>query len=461
MKKNRKLSFRLFKIISLVMLGVFIITYFANNFIAEKYLLYKNNYNLDRAYQEIGNLSMEELAERKENLQEKYKLTIVWFEYNDDEQYFNGQLRLELNKERITLNKIWLIKDTIKKLESGEKVRRLYNQGELKSSFLVNYFIKQNNVIVMGQSIAHIQDIINIINKINFVLWISTFIILLFFIGWYIKKVTKPIEKIREKSYEIANQNFSNININTGDELEELADSINIMSNKLSYAMNELDMKNARLKTLISDISHEMKTPLTLINVYAHGLLDGLNDGTYVKGIINETNGLSDLITDLLQLSKVEQESLAYSEVNINELITKIINEYRVVIKEKNVHVCCNLTEESQFINGDENKIESALKNIIYNAIKYTNDNKVDIIITEENNKIALSVINQVDNGFEKEKITELFNPFYVIDESRNKDVSGNGLGLAIVKTILDKHDMKYDIELENNKFIFTVLLKN
>lgn len=271
------------------------------------------------------------------------------------------------------------------------------------------------------------------------------------------KRITKPIEMIKEKSQQIANLKFSHIELKTGDELEELANSINIMSNNLSKSLKESDRKNEHLKSLISDISHEMKTPLSLINIYAHGVQDNLDDGTYITGIIRETKKLSELISELLNLSKLEQEKLVYSEFTMYEIISKILEELNVFINEKQVSVEVD-NRQMDKVYADKDKIETAMRNIIFNAIKYTTDGKVSILLTKKDNRIAVQVSNGVDEQFKEEELRNIFNPFYVMDSSRNKEISGNGLGLAIVRAILDKHNGRYQIYIKDKKFVFDML---
>lgn len=429
-----------------------------NNYLAERYLIYKNHSYLNEAHDEIEQFDLEKLIQEKHRIEKKHEVTIIWFDYYKDEDYFNSEVRYRFSKEKITLNRIWLIEDTIKKLASGTEIDRLYDQGVLKSRILIKFFLKEGKVIVIGKSIPNSREIIDVFNEINLFVWSVTLIILIIFIWWYMKRVTKPIEMIKEKSQQIANLQFSHIELKTGDELEELADSINTMSKNLSNSLKELDMRNEHLKSLISDISHEMKTPLSLINIYAHGVQDDLDDGTYIPGIIRETEKISDLISELLNLSKLEQEELIYSEFNMYYMISKILEELNVFINEKGVTIEV-LNRQRGKVYADKDKIETVMRNIIFNAIKYTTDEKVSILLNEKDDRVEVQVLNGVNEEFKEEELEKIFNPFYVMDSSRNKEISGSGLGLAIVKSILDKHNAKYKIYIEDKKFIFDMVL--
>ena len=458
MLRNNRLSYRLFIIVSLVMSTVFICSYLINNYLVERYLIYKNHSTLNKVYDDIKELDFNKLSEENDSIEKKYDVTIIWFDYYEDESYFNEEVRYLLNKEKLTLNRIWLIENTIKKLGKGQKIDRLYDQGVLKSRILVRFFLKEGKVIVIGKTIPDSKDIIHVFNEINLFVWSGTLITLIAFIWWYMKRVTKPIEMIKDKSQEIANLKFSHIEVKTGDELEELANSINTMSNNLANTLKELDMKNEHLENLISDISHEMKTPLSLINIYAHGVQDDLDDGTYVEGIIRETKKLSDLISELLDLSRLEQEKLSYSQFHMYEIISKILEEFKVFTKEKGVSIEVYNRQECE-VYADKDKIETVMRNVIFNAIKYTTNKKVTILLGEKDDRIDIQVSNGVNEEFKEEELRNIFNPFYVMDSSRNKEISGNGLGLAIVKSILDKHNGQYQVYIEDKKFIFHMLL--
>ena len=119
------------------------------------------------------------------------------------------------------------------------------------------------------------------------------------------KRVISPLEELSELTKDIALLNFKKVHIRTGDEIEDLSNSINVMSEQLEIAHNKLEDKNENLKHLIATISHEFKTPLALIKAYSIGVNDGIDDGSYTEVILEQVDNISKLVDDMLLLSKI------------------------------------------------------------------------------------------------------------------------------------------------------------
>ena len=251
----------------------------------------------------------------------------------------NESLKNKFNKKSITLNKFWVTQENLDKIKQGKKINQIYNQGKLKSSFLATFIKKENIVIITGVSIAHDSEIISIVNKFNlFVIFISLMLIIM--VVWiFCKKIIYPLEKLKDMSRDIANLNFTKVEIHTNDEIEELSESINNMSEKLKKAHTDLEEKNENLKTFISNISHELKTPLALIKAYSSGIRDGMDDGTYMDVIEKQTDDISSLVDNLLKLSKYQNDTINKIVFDIEELFLNTFEKYKISIENKGISV--------------------------------------------------------------------------------------------------------------------------
>lgn len=452
-KRKARMSRRLILILSIFMITTFAAMYYVNTIAVSRYTTYKIHKQLEEAHEAIKKYSYTGFLNNEEYLEKQFDVNLISFYFEYNENYFNDELRRFLSKETITLNRIWLTLEGLNTLRQKKALIRTYDQGDLGTSYTILYTLKDGWVICIGKSIPHSSGLIESFNEINLIMWCLTLFILLIFIVFYMRRVTKPIEKLTTTTENIAHLNFEQVNIRTKDELETLGDSVNLMSERLENALKEIDQQNQNLKRLISDISHETKTPLSLISLYAHGIRDGLDDGTYLPGIIRETEKTSQLIGRIIEYSKTERQNLTLSEFNLNEIIHETIETLQPIAREKEVTI--NYTGKEQQITADKEKIKSLLNNLIHNAVKYTTDNTVNITLDD-----TLSIENGFDTTLSSQEITQLFDPFFVLDKARNKETSGTGLGLSICRNILELHGFEYDIKAEGGKFTFIVVFK-
>jgi signal transduction histidine kinase len=201
----------------------------------------------------------------------------------------------------------------------------------------------------------------------------------------------------------------------------------------------------------ISDVSHELKTPIALIQGYAEGLNDGIatdeeSKKYYVEVILDEANKMSNLTKDLLDLSRLEygKEELMIEDFNITELVQNTIKKNDVIFKEKDIK-CELVSKEEYMVKGDLARIDQVLTNYLSNAIKNVSKEKIIrcTITSTDNNKIKVSVYNS-GNPIDDEDMPRLWTRFYKVDSSRNRELGGTGIGLSLVKAIMTQHGNKF-----------------
>ena len=221
-------------------------------------------------------------------------------------------------------------------------------------------------------------------------------------------------------------------------------------------------------KQFISDVSHELKTPIALIQGYAEGLVENVANNEesrkfYAEVILDESNKMDVLVKKLLELIKIEYGALELnnSEFDITELISEIIRKSQVIIDEKKVNVIYN-KDEKVIINADEFYTEQIINNYFTNAIKNAKEiegkKEIKIEIEQKDNKTRISVFNTGEN-IKEEDLERIWKRFYKVDESRNRQDGGTGIGLALVKAIMERTGKKYGVENKENgvEFYFEI----
>ena len=267
------------------------------------------------------------------------------------------------------------------------------------------------------------------------------------------------------------------------DEIGNLAKTLNFLSSTLENALEDLKYKNKKLeediekerkleemrKDFVASVSHDLKTPIGIIEGYAEGLKDGIATGKdaliYLDTIIDESHKMNKLVTNMLELSKLESGNLelVIERFNILRLIQKIIKSFKLEFESKNIKLELNTNLEYCYILGDIFQLEQVITNLLSNALKYTpNNNKVIVELNTNDELVTISIENK-GAYIPEEEIDNLYNKFYRIDKARNSSNNSNGLGLAIVKRILKLHESSYSLfnTEDGVKFEFTLKKAN
>lgn len=271
------------------------------------------------------------------------------------------------------------------------------------------------------------------------------------------KYIIKPLKKIKDATKKVASGNFDvKVDISRKDEIGDLADNFNIM-------VNELNSIEYLRKDFVSNISHELKTPIASIQGFAKLLKDkNLNEKDkeeYINIILEETDRLSNLSSNMIKLSKVENQEIVFNKqkFRLDEQLRKAIIMLEEKMDKKNIKIELNSKEISIIENQD--LMMEVWINLLNNAIKYTKENgKIKINVSEEKDFIKVDI---KDNGIgiPKEKQERIFEKFYQVEKSHSNE--GSGLGLAIVKRIIELIGGTITFTSEENKgTAFTVSIK-
>lgn len=277
--------------------------------------------------------------------------------------------------------------------------------------------------------------------------------------------ISKPIIKLSNSAKEIANGNF-NVSFDTNTNLLEVKE----LANALELAKNELSKTEELRRDLMANVGHDLKTPLTMIKAYAEMTRDFDNlpekkEKENLNIIIEETDRLNVLVSDILDLSKMQSKTyeLKIEKFDLDDLIRNIIKRYYILIDNEGYEFIYN-NKKSIYIEADKKRIEQVIYNLINNAINYTGeDKKVYINIKEENKKIIVE-IKDTGKGIDQKDIKYIWNKYYHNEKNHKRSTIGTGLGLSIVKSILESHKYKYGVKSVKGKgsiFFFEINNKN
>ena len=288
-------------------------------------------------------------------------------------------------------------------------------------------------------------------------------VIAAFFYTWY---MTKPIKKISKLSKQMADMNFSGLcPTNRTDEIGVLSHSLNDLSKKLAAALSELQEANQKLQADIdmerrlekqrveffAAASHELKTPITIIKGQLQGMLYQVgrykDRETYLAQSLEITDTLGKMVQELLTISRLDTPGYTCkkSNLNLSNFIIDRITAFEDLFMQKDLTVEQSISPEI-YILGDMQLLQKALDNLLGNAAAYSGaGNQVLIKLWKETETTTLTIEN-TGAHIPDEAISKLFEPFYRVDQSRNRQTGGTGLGLYIVKTILDLHGAKIEI---------------
>ena len=287
---------------------------------------------------------------------------------------------------------------------------------------------------------------------------------------WLSISFTKPLNKIRDTTTELAKGNYEvTTQIKQSDEIGELAKSIDKLALQLDKSSKESERFGKMRQNFIANISHELRTPITVIRGSIEAICDGIISDPkqlkdYNEQILSDSIHLQRLVNDLIDLTKLQNTdfSIDKSTINLFEIINDAVRSMKQISTKKGVKInfsAENAIEEDRYLFvGDYQRIRQMIIIVLDNAIKFSNENqKVDILLKKDNKKYELKICDS-GRGIDPENIGEIFNRYHKSNTEENKN--GMGLGLAIAKEIALRHNIEIFVESEPNiKTIFTFLI--
>ena len=471
---RRKLMLLLLAIIAFISIMLAIL----NNFALELYYRQRKVNELKKAYKKVDELIVNKEDNEIEDLiaeySYKYNITIVLID--------SVTSKAIISNERDGDYLVKRIQDIL--FDKSQKLYRiLYNNYNCKiiqhhvdsvnTSFIdcIGYASDNQTMIIMSSSIESLKESIALSN--GFMFYIVSLAVLLALIScFYVSlMITRPIKTLAKLSEQMGNFDFEAKYTGTSkDEIGILGCNMNLMSDSLKKAFDELKLANEKLqedikkkeeidnmrKDFIANVSHELKTPISLIQGYAEGLNEGLCEDEesrkyYTEVIIDEANKMNIIVKQLLTLSALESgnQKLDISNFDMSELIAGVIETTGILLTDKNANI--KFEAKKILVKGDEFKVEEVLTNYISNAIHHVKENgKIEIKLIEKDKKLRISVFNE-GKCIPNEDLTSIWEKFYKVDKAHSRSYGGSGIGLSIVKAIVEAHDNSCGVRnLEN-----------
>lgn len=325
------------------------------------------------------------------------------------------------------------------------KIYERKNTSSSKMLFLTE--TKDGQYLLLMKNTKGVRESVTAANEFYLIIGAIVLAFALCVIAIFSDRITKPVVRMNEITKEMAALHFEQeLSVKGKDEIAELACSINQMSVQLKNSINELEQDIQRRKQLIRDLSHELKTPVAVIKGYADGLRFGIaEDETtrkkYCRIIADECDRMDKMVQEMLFLSKLEQAAPSAAEnieaISIYELTEQLSERYGRIAEQKNCQYAIHNPKDIK-ISINKTHLEHIIDNLLGNAFKYVNDNgKIEVSIYEQAADIEFCVFNTGEN-IPSDKIDNLWDAFYKLDQSRKRGQGGHGIGLSIVKSTVE-----------------------
>lgn len=474
---------KLFLTLSLVILLIIVFLILVNNVVFGQFYLFSKTRALKEVYQKVNNYynnsenfdtetELEQIA-----IKNNFDILIIddqnvnVYTSNKDFSSILGQMSEMTNIYNSNVGEI---------LDRGDNftIKRMKDNKNQITYVLLSATLDNGYLLYIRIPITSIQESVKISNNFLYLMAGFTILISAVIVSFVSRKFTDPILELNDIAKKMSNLDFSHKYriTDADDEINNLGKSINSMSDKLEKTIRQLRNSNIELekdietkskidemrKSFISDVSHELKTPIALIQGYSEGLLENVNTDEesrkfYAEVILDETNKMDRLVKQLLELMKLEYGKREFDDIDFDivELEKEVVRKSKVMIEEKGAKF--ELDENSLIeVVADDFYIEQVITNYITNAIKHVKDVdgekfiKIENIVDKERNKVRVKVFNTGDN-IKEEDLSRIWNRFYKVDESRNRQDEGTGIGLSFVRAIMNNYGNLYGVENKEN----------
>ena len=339
------------------------------------------------------------------------------------------------------------------------------------------------DIFIMRSPLESIRSAVTIFNRFIGVVG-GCVILVSVLLAWYFsKRITEPIMELATLSQKMADLDFDAKYTSGGsNEIGVLGENFNRMSERLEQTISNLKEANYKLQKdieqkekrenmrseFLGNVSHELKTPIALIQGYAEGLKEGVNDDPesrefYCEVIMDEAGKMNRMVKNLLALNQLEfgEDDVQFERFDITSLILGVLQSLDILIEQKEAQVIFS-HKNPVYVWADEFKVEQVVRNYVNNALNHVDGEKViEIKITQENDVAKITVFN-TGTPIPEEDLPQIWEKFYKVDKARTREYGGNGIGLSIVKAIMDSFGKGYGAINHTNgvEFWFELYMK-
>ena len=464
--KKHSLTRQITFIVSLLVAGAILLCWVLNTTLLPRYYMHNKKEVLIENYQTISNasaqneLESDEFAVTFDNLCSNGNIMALILQQD------GKVLRSSVNDLDALRTEFWDV------LLHGDKMEVLYSNKQyqllkktdtrLDSEYLVLVGVLENgDMVLMRTAVESIRESAAISNRFLLFAGAAAIVASILVAFFTTRHITKPLQQLTDISKRMVDLDFNakyESDQSNSYEVEELGNHINRLSENLERTISELKTANVELqddiekkiqidemrKEFLSNVSHELKTPLALIQGYAEGLQECINDDAesrefYCEVIIDEADKMNRMVKKLLTLNQLEfgNDQVIMERFDMTELIRGVANSTRILMEQKGIRLELENSEEA-WVWGDEFKVEEVITNYMSNAINHADGEKlIRVFYTRSEDKLRVSVFN-TGQPIPEEDIEKIWVKFYKVDKARTREYGGSGIGLSIVKAIMD-----------------------
>ncbi len=493
LQKSKSIRIKLFASLCVVIILTILFLIIINNIVLETFYIYNKKDTAKTIYESINDKYVSGASE--EELEEFIKLEAS--KNNLDILIKDCVTKKMITNDKTKAESIESIKNIMEFNENGKWGETLYNTKNVIIKMAKDSSNSRNYIVLMGKldnqnelymrtPISAIKESLKISNNVLILVGAISVFVSAVIASIVSRRFSNPILELNDIAKRMSNLDFSRkyIPSDSNDEIDELGKSINMMSDKLEDTITEFRKNNDELERdikekskieemrtqFISDVSHELKTPIALIQGYAEGLVENVNNDDesrkyYAEVILDEADKMDKLVKQLLELMKLEYGKREFNNTkfDIVSLIKEVLRKCEVMIKEQNINAVLK-NEDPIYVEADDFYIEQVVTNYITNAIRYSEaiNGKRSIIvevIEELNGYARISVYNTGKNLSDKD-LKRIWGRFTKLDNSRNRANGGTGIGLSLVKAVMNNYGNKYGVVNRENGIEFYFELK-
>lgn len=333
-------------------------------------------------------------------------------------------------------------------------------------------YLDDDSFVLMRSPLESIRESASLANQFLIYLGIIGMVVGGLLVWIFSRKITRPVMELARLSEDMANLNFDMKYTSGGNnEIGILGENFNKMSLQLEKTVSELKTANNQLQKdieqkekledmrneFLGNVSHELKTPIALIQGYAEGLKEGVNDDSesrefYCDVIMDEASKMNQMVKNLLTLNQLEfgNDEVEFARFDIASLVRGVIASCDILIQQAGASVDF-VSEEKVYVWGDEFKTEQVVRNYLTNAIHHVdNEKRIEVRIVSSDGKVRVSVFNS-GKPIPEEDVPKLWDKFYKVDKAHTREYGGNGIGLSIVKAIMESFHQGYGVRNFDN----------
>ena len=480
-KQKTSLTWQLILTMVVIVAGTVAMCWFFNTTFLEKYYMLNkqdsliDGYDVINGASETGELNSSEFDVTFDNLCANGNIAVMIISSN------RAIVRSSVNDNQVILMEFMniLFGDDRNQTEilqrSDNYVIQKQTDTRLSSEYMVLYGTLSNgNLILMRTAVESIRESAKISNQFLVYVGVLAIAISAIVTVFVSKRITTPISELTDISKRMTELDFDAKYVSKGhrkNEIDELGEHFNRLSCALESTISELKSANNELKQdiekkteidemrkeFLSNVSHELKTPIALIQGYAEGLQDNVNDDPesrefYCEVIVDEADKMNKMVKKLLSLNQLEfgNGQVHLEHFDLQQVVQSVLSSSEILFRQKEVTLSYD-GDHPVYVWADEYMTEEVVMNYVSNALNHIDGEKIiEVKIVSHDGKARVSVFN-TGKPIPEEDIDKIWSKFYKVDKARTREYGGNGIGLSIVKAIMEAHNQAYGVKNYDN----------